>query len=336
MTMRDITFNGTYPVARFSSVSARGIDETRAAFRRLVREHEILSFGDNRCHAEISYAPLSNMAVSSVSLSTGITARAYEAQDSTLIFTLLDGEIEITMGGGRFNVRKNRIVIVPAGVPFSLDIPRRNRSIIVEIDQDHLGSFVSQELGTACRDLMALNLDADASESRAGVAGLIRFLRNELNDGSPQLRHAAYVSRMEDLIASSLSFALPQASARGEIRCDQKSMPRYIRRTIEYMHAHADAPPTLETLSQVAAISPRTLIRGFNRFMGQSPIAYLRDLRLECAHKDLCRAHPHDVSVTAIAHKWNFCHVGRFTALYRQKFGESPAESLRKQGHRLL
>lgn len=329
--MRDITCNGSYPVARFSAVRAHGIDETRAAFRRLIREHEILSFGDNRCFAEISYAPLRNIAVSSVSLDTRITARVCEAQDSTLVFTLLDGEIEIGMRGRRFNVRRNRIVVVPAGVPFSLDIPDRNRSIVLEFDQDHLSSFILEETGSNCRDLMDLNLAADAIETRARVAGLLRLLKRELNEGSPLMQSAGYVSRMEDLIACSLACALPQERVGRDIRCDRSSVPRYIRRTLDYMHAHMDALPTLAILSQIAATSPRTLIRGFNRYLGLSPLAYLRDLRLERAHEDLCRSLPGDVSVTAIAHKWNFCHLGRFIALYRKKFGRSPAESLRNR-----
>lgn len=329
--MRDLTFNGAYPVARFSSVSARGFDETRAAFQRLVREHEILSLGDNRCRAEISYAPLRKMAVSSVSLDTGVKASAHEGQDSALIFTLLNGEIEIGMRGRRFNVRKNRVVVVPAGVPFSLDIPGGNQSIILEIDQDHLESLMREETGSDCPDLMALNLSADSLDTKSGVAGLLRFLRSELSEGSPLFLNAGYVSRMEDLVACSVACAMPQERDEREIRCERLTMPRYIRRTVEYMHAHADDPPTLGTLSEVAATSVRTLIRGFKRHLGQSPIAFLRDLRLERAREDLRQSLPDDVSVTAIAHKWNFYHVGRFTALYRQRFGESPVESLRKR-----
>ena len=333
--MRDITFNGQYPVARFSSIRAHGIDETRAAFRRLVREHDILTYGKRRCLAEIAYAPLSKLAVSSVRLDTGITARASEAQDSTLIFTLLDGDIEIGMGGSRFNVRENRIVVVPAGVPFSLVIPDGNRSMILEIDHDHLVSFMGADAGSARRRLMELNLHADLIEARASVARLLHFLCSELKAGSPQLRDSAFVGGMEDLVACALICALQQGSARRGQQCDASSLPSYIRRTIDFMHAHADTPPTLGTLARVAATSPRTLIRGFNRHLGQSPIAYLRDLRLQRAHEDLCFSAPDDLSVTAIAHKWNFCHLGRFSALYRRQFGECPADSLRRRNRRI-
>ncbi len=327
--MKDLTFNGEYPVARFSNVRAHGIDETYDAFTRLVREHEILTFGSHRCLAEIHYAPLQRMAVSSVSLNTEMTARVHAVRNSSLIFTLLEGEVEIAMGGRKFNVRENEIVVVPAGVPFDLDIPDENQSVILEIDQEHLNSFTFKETGATRLDLMALNLNIDTVETRAGVARLLRFLRNELQNDSPLLRNAGYVHRVEDLITCSLIDAVPDSMRAREVRSDRKSLPRYIRRAVEYMYDHADTPPTLRALSHVAATSPRTLIRGFNRHLGCSPIAYLRDIRLQRAHEDLCQSAPEDISVTSIAHRWNFFHLGRFTTLYKRKFGQSPAESLR-------
>lgn len=327
--MKNLTFNGEYPVARFSNVRARGIDATRNAFTRLVREHEILSFGSRRCLAEIHYAPLQKMALSSVSLNTQITARVRAVRDSSLIFTLLEGEIEIGMDGRKFDVRENSVVVVPAGVPFSLDIPDENRSVILEMDQGHLDSFTLKETGATRADLMAVNLGSDTVETKAAVARLLRFLRTELQNDSPLLRHAGYIERLEELIACSLICAVPDSTRESEIHHGCRSLPRYIRRAVDYMHDHAGTPPTLQALSHVAATSSRTLIRGFNRYLGRSPIAYLRDIRLQRAHEELCRSVPGDISVTSIAHKWNFFHVGRFTTLYKRTFGQSPAESLR-------
>ena len=329
--MKDMTLRGEFPMARFSGVHANGIEETRAIFRRLVRDHEILTFGNARCHAEIHYAPLQSMALSSVSLNTPITARVNAVNHSALIFALLEGDIRITIDGQRFNVLSDQIVAVPAGSPFSLDIPDWNRTILLEIDQEHLDSLLLEATGGIRPDLMQLNQNREATETKCRVAGLLRFLRSELDGASPLLRSPRYVDRFEDLIASSLAIALPVARQDAGIRSKRASVPRYVRRTVEYIYAHPDSAPTLQTLSRIAATSSRTLIRGFNRHLGQSPIAYLRNIRLQRAHEDLCRSRPEESSVTEIAHKWNFSHLGRFTALYRSRFGRSPADSLRSR-----
>jgi hypothetical protein len=127
--MRDITFNGAYPVARFSSVSALGFDETQAAFQRLVREHEILSMYNSRCLAKL-YAPLRKWRSAKHPEYWPGQAKS----QFTLIFTVLNGDIEIGMRR-KFNVR-HQVVAVPAGVPRPRH-PEREPGII-EIDQDHL------------------------------------------------------------------------------------------------------------------------------------------------------------------------------------------------------
>jgi len=58
---------------------------------------------------------------------------------------------------------------------------------------------------------------------------------------------------------------------------------------------------------------------------------YLRDRRLERAHEDLTDAIPSDgVTVTDVAERWGFHHLGSFAALYRNRWGESPSETLRR------
>ncbi|GAB4176305.1 MAG: hypothetical protein Fur0032_16240 [Terrimicrobiaceae bacterium] len=68
--------------------------------------------------------------------------------------------------------------------------------------------------------------------------------------------------------------------------------------------------------------SRRTLHLGFLELYGLGPMAYLRVIRLNGARRDLRRARG---SVTDIAMAWGFNHLGRFSAYYRQFFGELPS-----------
>jgi transcriptional regulator GlxA family with amidase domain len=60
-----------------------------------------------------------------------------------------------------------------------------------------------------------------------------------------------------------------------------------------------------------------------------SPMQYLRNSRFGKVRAALLRADPEE-SVTEIAMNWGFTHMGRFAVEYRQRFGESPSESLRR------
>jgi AraC-like DNA-binding protein len=60
-----------------------------------------------------------------------------------------------------------------------------------------------------------------------------------------------------------------------------------------------------------------------------SPMAYLRVVRLGRAHRDLHSADADRITVTCIAHRWGFTHLGRFAAAHKEMFGETPLQALR-------
>jgi hypothetical protein len=61
-----------------------------------------------------------------------------------------------------------------------------------------------------------------------------------------------------------------------------------------------------------------------------SPVRYLRSARYVRVREALSRAEP-EQSVTEIALRWGFTHMGGFSVEYRKRFGESPSETLRRR-----
>ena len=66
----------------------------------------------------------------------------------------------------------------------------------------------------------------------------------------------------------------------------------------------------------------------FQRHLGMSPMAYVREVRVRSAHRDLRSADPAHTTVAAIAHRWGFTHLGRFAAAHKKKFGNTPVQAL--------
>lgn len=80
------------------------------------------------------------------------------------------------------------------------------------------------------------------------------------------------------------------------------------------------------------AVSVRSLQEGFRRSLDTTPVAYLRRVRLEKARDELTAAEPGTTSVTEVATRWGFVHLGRFSSTYARAFGERPSETLRRSG----
>jgi AraC-like DNA-binding protein len=70
----------------------------------------------------------------------------------------------------------------------------------------------------------------------------------------------------------------------------------------------------------------RSLFDGFKAFRGVTPGEFMRSLRLDRAREDLLSGNG---TVTDVALRWGYAHVGNFAARYRQQYGELPALTLR-------
>jgi AraC-like DNA-binding protein len=98
-----------------------------------------------------------------------------------------------------------------------------------------------------------------------------------------------------------------------------------LHRVCDFIVANLYRPLTLTDLEEVAGLSARSLQLQFLKQFGCSPMAWLRDQRLEVAHQRLL--HDHYVSVTQISMDVGFVSPSRFAAAYKTKFGVLPSES---------
>jgi AraC-like DNA-binding protein len=104
---------------------------------------------------------------------------------------------------------------------------------------------------------------------------------------------------------------------------------RALRLALDYIEAHADEPPTMEAVCGAASVSARTLEYAFRNRFGVTPKQYLQATRLHRVRRDLGRVGADD-SISEIAARWGFWHMGQFAADYRRQFGELPSETLRR------
>ena len=101
---------------------------------------------------------------------------------------------------------------------------------------------------------------------------------------------------------------------------------RTVKRVVDAIDAAPEKPWALSEMAMIAGVGGRRLQQGFREQMGMPPVAYLRVVRLERVHHDLVSGAG---SVTDVALRWGFTHLGRFADAYRERFGQAPSETLR-------
>lgn len=104
-----------------------------------------------------------------------------------------------------------------------------------------------------------------------------------------------------------------------------------VRRAIAFMEQHVHEPMTIADIAEAARMSPRGIQNAFKRDLGTTPLAYVRRIRLDAAHRSLLAADPTDgITVAETARRWGFPHPGRFAMFHRETYGETPAQTLQR------
>ena len=103
-----------------------------------------------------------------------------------------------------------------------------------------------------------------------------------------------------------------------------------VKRAREYILSHIDTPLQIIAVCRALRVSRRTLQYSFQEVLGINPASFLRVLRLNGARKDLLNRGPNGLlQIKDVVPRWGFWHLSRFSAEYRQLFGELPSATLR-------
>ena len=106
-------------------------------------------------------------------------------------------------------------------------------------------------------------------------------------------------------------------------------MPRDLARVLAWAHEHVHEPTSLVALARIAGVPPRTLETHFARFLGTTPMEWVRQERLTRARAALLASEGR-ASVSDVSSASGFSQLGRFAAQYCRRFGELPSETIRR------
>lgn len=172
----------------------------------------------------------------------------------------------------------------------------------------------------------ALPLPDNGPGAMRELIGLVGALYSEASRGSPRLVNADARTSWSQLLCEKLVEALDAAGA-----IELPDVPdggpanRHVRRAMEFMRAHYGDVTTIGDVARACGISTRTLEGAFRSVLGMPPQRFLTEIRLTEARRMLLADTPQ--SVTEIALHCGFTHHGRFSASYRNKFGEHPSNT---------
>ncbi|OZM76197.1 AraC family transcriptional regulator [Pseudonocardia sp. MH-G8] len=190
--------------------------------------------------------------------------------------------------------------------------------------ESELEAMVGRPVSSWVRFPIGFDLTTPAGRSWSST---VELLLTELDsENSLARRSVGYREQLERLVISSLLRAQPHDFYDAIYAEHAPARSRTVKRVVDALEAAPEKPWPLSDMAELAGVSGRRLQQGFREQMGMTPTVYLRLVRLDRAHRDLTTGAG---SVTDIALRWGFNHLGRFADAYRERFGCTPSESLR-------
>jgi AraC-like DNA-binding protein len=208
--------------------------------------------------------------------------------------------------------------------------PGGTRNLAVKIDQVAIGraleALIAGPVGSPIPFTATLPLKTGAAQD---WVRLLLMAHRLLERPDSLIRHALVWDPLAESLIHGFLLVADHPHRQALAAPADPGRPVAIRDAMDIINAGPHLPLTTSTLARRSHVSVRTLQEGFQRHLGMSPMAYLRQVRLHRAHRDLRSAHPADSTVAGIAHRWGFTHLGRFAAAHQKMYGETPLQALR-------
>ena len=96
------------------------------------------------------------------------------------------------------------------------------------------------------------------------------------------------------------------------------------------LFSHMDGTISIASFAEKHHISERSLQNAFRSLFDLTPVKFIRLLKLNHVHHELTKQHAKDITVSRVAQKWGFKHMGKFSQYYTELFGENPSVTLKR------
>jgi AraC-like DNA-binding protein len=228
--------------------------------------------------------------------------------------------VEFIVGGRAFPLPAGRVVLVPPGLEFDIELAHPVDQLFVQFE------FLGWP-PEAARDLLPEPValkpdelrDALARQLCVDLAGADKRLDPVLAGRLKALVHLAIASALEDVSADRASRVL---------RIDEGQ--RELLAVLHYIDEHLPESMSNMRLARIALSSESRFIRRFREATGRTPARYVQERRLERASELLVST---NYSIDRIAESSGFANRYYFTRVFTQRMGLPPGRYRSERPH---
>jgi AraC-like DNA-binding protein len=243
----------------------------------------------------------------------------------------LSGTSTTVVGDGKVVSKPGQAVVCGPYQQFTTEWTVECSKLLIKLEVNALESYLSTLLGR--RQIRALDFAMEVDLSSGASATLLRTIQwilDELDHSGSLISTAPLASlQYQRMLMWTLLHCQPNNYSEELAARGLPQIPHYILQTERFIQEHHSQAISLEQLVEHANVSERTLLEGFKRYRDVSPMKLLKLTRLDYVHLALKEADAATSNVTDLAMASGFSQMGKFSTEYKERFGESPSETLK-------
>ncbi|MGV9710338.1 AraC-like ligand-binding domain-containing protein [Gordonia sp. NPDC003424] len=294
--------------------------------------HEMRLAGNDQVRFRLDTAITKSVTVGRMSYGTHARIVGPPMLDCYHVNLLVSGRCTVEHDGHRasFSATDGQSGVVfgpqaPVFIDWSADSAQYHLKLPKTSFEEHAARLAGHKSPSAIDFDLTFSLRSPAGKA---LCSAVAFYYSQLAaDGGlsamPVVQRELESALMTQLLVVARSNLTPDLMREGPRRPD-----RAIRDAIDHIEKNPHDDLSVSALAELAGLSARRLQMGFQQSTGMTPTEFVRATRLDAARRDLLSQN--DDSVSDIAHRWHFTHLGRFAQQYCRRFGEKPSETLRQ------
>lgn len=319
------------PLAAYPFFRSSDAEESRLHVARVFCPHELKQVtGRHAFASRHNLVRLNETALNYLTYGTDVDILPGELQSFFLVQMPLAGTAAVRCGRQEVLSGVDTASILSPHEYTEMRWHHDNRQLLLWIPRQSLEQRLAEHLGEMPDQPLSFRLALPQREglTQSWCRMLADLASNIDHSGADWLRFRSTVAALEDcLLRGLLQLHQHNYSERLATPPREAGKPRHVQRAIDYVQAHIEDGISVGDIARAACVSVRALEEGFRKHCDTTPLVYLREVRLDRVRKALVNLPLHGESVTDIAHRYGFVHLGRFSAYYKARFGETPSQT---------
>lgn len=310
--------------------SSSDLDEIVEACTDSLRPHALLVQDRGADLAtSLQHRSVASVSINRLRYGTGVSVVPAGPEEDTFLLTMpLAGRGRLSYGGSEAVATRGGLYVVGPYESFHFDFDDDYDQLVVRLKRSRVEEISARMSGSSVPRRVDLPLwTGESPKSFLSVLGGAMALSGAM-DGTAGERLSLQV---EEILIESLLLPFAGLLASDTIGGTRSARGLLVDRAQEHMLEHLAEPLSLTTVATRCGVGLRSLQLAFRSELGTTPGAWLRGERLDRAYRMLKLTEPDATTVTEVALRHGFQHLGEFAAQFRARFGVSPSAVLHRR-----